>query len=689
MTNPRVDARDHRDALAAATGPHPPASRASPHATAVASVRMDAIVVAFASLIVAGVYLTIWADERGDLDDRVFTPWHVPAYSALIGLILFLVLAADRSMRHGRVWRTSLPSGYAWVVGGAALLALYPLVELVSPWSPDAGDGVGGAVRLSALLIPTGLALIVSAPLRSLPAEPHIAPQRAAVDRLPGILAAGLLLAAVTIIILPMSPFAGTPAAAVGPSVDASRHELIGNDLWSGIWTATVDRKVTTQLTVGSRGREAAWSPDGKRIAFVDDLDLAVMRADGTGRLPLGSTRGVESWISWAPDSRRIVYMIPTQRDLSAAPVASDPPTPAPGGLGPLTPDGLDFGAGPQGQGGDEWDLWVVGIDGTAPVQLTDAPGIEGGATWSPDGREIVFHSNHLGQSEIWAIPGDGGESRRLTEDPAEDLTAAWSPDGTRIAFTSDRGGDYQLYSMASDGSDVRQITWSPDQGWNPSWSPDGRSIAYLCSGPDPADVTQVCTVTLSSGLVRQYTDDVRDAIWLSTQAWSPDGGTLLWSARRLSPAEQASAAVASGNDDAFDVARLLLTVGALLAVVLVAWHRGVRTTGMLAVVIVLPVVLAALVFDEPRFVPAILMAAVVAEVATHLGRPWGREPSFLVATAVAIGGVWVVAYFATLFIDGDLRWSMELAVGVAIVCAAVGALVVQPSLPRSQPETR
>jgi TolB protein len=574
------------------------------------------------------------------------------------------------------------------VVAGAALLALYPLFELVSPWSSEAGDGVGGAVRLSALLIPIGLALIVSAPLRLVRVDPGVAHWRAAVGGLPAILAAGLLLAALSIPILPMSPFAGTPAAAVGPAVDASRQELIRNDLWSGIWTVTIDRKVTRQLTVGSSGREAAWSPDGKRIAFGDDTDLSVMRADGLGHVPLGSNRGAESWISWAPDSRRVAYMIPTQRDLSAAAAASDPPTPAPGGFGPLSPDGLAFGAGPQAQGGGEWDVWVVGVDGSAPVQLTDAPGIEGGPTWSPDGREIAYHSNHLGQSELWALSTEGGESRRLTDDPAEDLTAAWSPDGTRIAFTSDRGGDYELYSMATDGSDVRKVTDSEGQGWNPSWSPDGRTIAYLCTGPDPADVAEVCTVTLSTGLVREYTDDIRDAVWLSNQAWSADGKSLLWSARRLTPAQQASAAASSGIDDAFDAARLMLAIGALLTVVLIAWHRRVRATGMLGVVVVLPVFLVAVVFDELRSMPAILIAGVVLEVMNRTIRPWDQGEPFVVMATVAVGAAWVLAYFATLALSGDLRWSVELVAGVAILCMGLAALLVQPLLTRSQPES-
>ena len=678
MTIPVSPARD-ADVPTVATRP---VVRARP-----ASVRMDGLVTTVTALLVVGVYLVLWADLRGELDDRVFTSWHVPAYTALVGLILVVVLSADRAMRRGHTWRTALPSGYLTVVVGVGILAAYPLVELVSPWSPDAGDGVGGAVRLSGLLIPLGLVLIVMAPLRADVDDPGRSRARTAVRRLPAMLAGGLLLAALWIPVLPLSPLAGVPAAATSPARDATRQQLVANDQWSGVWVESVDRRTTTHLTFGNQAREAIWSPDGQRIAFGEGPDLSLMRPDGSGRVSLASSRGLEAWMSWAPDSSRIAYMLPTQRDLGAVTVASEPPTPAPGGFGPLSPDGLDLGSGPRGQPGDEWDLWVVGIDGSDPVQLTDAAGVEGGPSWSPDGREIVYHSSHLGQSELWIMPAAGGESRRLTDDPAEDLTAAWSPDGSRIAFTSDRGGDYELYSVAIDGSDLRQITNSDGQAWNPSWSPDGRTIAFLCSGPAETDVTEVCTIILSTGLVRQYTDDVRDSIWLSNQAWSADGKTLLWSARRLTPEEQANAAVARGVDDAFDVARLLLATGALVLVVLIAWQRRVQATGLLVAVMVVPLVLTAAVFDELRFVPAVLVAAVATEIAVRELRPWA-DRSRLVVVAAVLAAAWVVAYLATLAISGDLRWSVQLTVGVALLCTTVGALLIQPVLGRGGTET-
>jgi hypothetical protein len=186
----------------------------------------------------------------------------------------------------------------------------------------------------------------------------------------------------------------------------------------------------------------------------------------------------------------------------------------------------------------------------------------------------------------------------------------------------------------------------------------------------------------VASGVVSRRTDDDRFTTDLSTEPWSPDGKALVYSSRLLLPDEVAD------TGDAFDVARLLLAIAALAAVLLTAWHIGVWATGMAFVVFVLPVVLVAAVQDQLRFVPAIVVAGVAVELVGRVLHPWSGTRRRVRAIAVAAPAAWIVAYFATLAMDDDLRWDADLAMGVGITCAAIGLLLVQLILTPSDVET-
>jgi hypothetical protein len=232
---------------------------------------------------------------------------------------------------------------------------------------------------------------------------------------------------------------------------------------------------------------------------------------------------------------------------------------------------------------------------------------------------------------------------------------------------------------MASDGSDVRQLTDLEGDEWMPGWSPDGQTLSFMCAVDGPGEV---CTMEVATSVVARHTDDDRFTTDLSTEPWSPDGTTLVYSSRLLLPDEVAD------TGDAYDVARLLLAIVALAAVLLTAWHIGLWATGMAFVVFVLPVVLVAAVQDQLRFVPGIVVAGLVVEFVGRALHPWSGTRRRVRAIAVAAPAAWILAYFATLAMDDDLRWGPDLAAGVGIACAAIGLLLVQLILTPSDVET-
>ena len=81
----------------------------------------------------------------------------------------------------------------------------------------------------------------------------------------------------------------------------------------------------------------------------------------------------------------------------------------------------------------------------------------------------------------IHSMQADGEDQRQLTSGRYLDGEASWSPDGRRIVFTRYRTDtrNWDLYSMSGSGEGIRRLTKTGASERNPAWSPDGRWIAF------------------------------------------------------------------------------------------------------------------------------------------------------------------------------------------------------------------
>ncbi len=237
-----------------------------------------------------------------------------------------------------------------------------------------------------------------------------------------------------------------------------------GNAGW-GLTIVTVNadgsgRRALTRPTPTSGDFDPAWSPDGRRVAYVHatgpkpgpgtlGTEIWVMAADGTGKRRLTRNALFDGGPTWSPDGSRILF--------------------ARGRL--LT-----------GPGRPESDLWTMNADGSQQRQITRTPQLELQPAWSPRGGRIAFlvappvrvcldDPCTLGRERgLWTSAPDG--SQRRTGGLGGDLIPSgptWSPDGSRIAVGTRLG----VVDISAEGTGARVL----GGGDEPAWSPDGSRL--------------------------------------------------------------------------------------------------------------------------------------------------------------------------------------------------------------------
>jgi Tol biopolymer transport system component len=159
---------------------------------------------------------------------------------------------------------------------------------------------------------------------------------------------------------------------------------------------------------------------------------------------------------------------------------------------------------------GGDLDIYVMNVDGSGLRQLTHQVGYDGGAWWSPDGKQIVYRANHpatpaeqkaysdlLAQRlvrpnkmDLWLMDADGGNQRQITHLGAASFGPSWTPDGKRIVFSSNHHtdpklGNFDLFLIKPDGTGLEQVTTAPTFDGFPMFSPNGKKIVWASNRHD------------------------------------------------------------------------------------------------------------------------------------------------------------------------------------------------------------
>jgi dipeptidyl aminopeptidase/acylaminoacyl peptidase len=289
---------------------------------------------------------------------------------------------------------------------------------------------------------------------------------------------------------------------------------------------------VINTLSATHRFEQTAISPDGKKVAWVEDIitkrgvstgDTVIYVADLASKNPpkrisaaVADAIHREGSVAWSPDSKKLAFLCDAAK---------------PGQL----------------------QLYVMDVASPAGSarKLTQVKGFLSTPAWSPDGKTIalLFTENATRAAgplvaetpETGEIQDSFFEQRLALVDLAtgklDQISPAdtyiyeydWSPDGLRFAVTAALGnGDNnwyiaELYTLDAATGLMKSIYKPPLQIANPAWSPDGQRIAFIggLMSDEPSVGGDVFTISGTGGEATNLSPEMKaSASWL---AWTPD----------------------------------------------------------------------------------------------------------------------------------------------------------------------
>lgn len=288
-----------------------------------------------------------------------------------------------------------------------------------------------------------------------------------------------------------------------------------------------------------------AWSPYGETIAFVrrdqDACAIWTVSPSGAQERKVADCRNADySRVAWTQDGRGLIY---SERLAPSAPLhvslvnldsgeIEQITTPPPGAIGDyayaMSPDGETLAFARMLTEGAA-DLYICNMSAGDARRLTHDNLKIHDIDWTPDGRWIIISSNRGGLTDLWRIAPDGGEIRRIRSGTTRAFAAAVASEGGRLIVAAETGASEIWRLRARDGFEERELSpvfESTSFNWGPALSPSGNDLAYI-SNQSGASV--IWLRAEDEGEPRKIFEF--EGGFLESPQWSPDGGSLAFSA--------------------------------------------------------------------------------------------------------------------------------------------------------------
>jgi Tol biopolymer transport system component/DNA-binding winged helix-turn-helix (wHTH) protein len=297
----------------------------------------------------------------------------------------------------------------------------------------------------------------------------------------------------------------------------------------------------------GGIQNDPSFSPEGDQIVFAwrpprsDNSDIYVLRIGDLEATRLTTHPAIDEAPAWSPDGRRIAFI---RRGGPRGEIVLISPVGGPeqkvgetaGSSLSWSADSTSFAIADRLDGQDGYSIFMMAASGGPKRQMTFPIGEktygDSSPVISPDGRTLAFvrHSTY-DVADLFVQPLSGAPARQVTFDKRQIRGVAWSPDGQELVFSSNRSGRHQIWRVLVNGNHRQPLPVpGTSDGRSPTVSGDRRgqgarlvyqafaedfNVRVLARGADHASSGSTSTVFAAS---------LRDE---QSPRLSPDGGRL------------------------------------------------------------------------------------------------------------------------------------------------------------------
>jgi TolB protein len=220
-----------------------------------------------------------------------------------------------------------------------------------------------------------------------------------------------------------------------------------------------------------------AWSPDGKRLAYVslENKRTAVyVQNVSTGqRDQVAAWPGLNSAPAWSPDGQRLALS--------------------------LSKDGNP-------------EIYILNLSTRRLQRVTNHRAIDTEPSWSPDGQNLIFTSDRAGSAQIYKTRINGGTPKRLTYQGSYNARASFSADGEKLTLLHRNKQGYKIAVLDLLTDDLTFLSQSGMEE-SPSFAPNGSMVVYAAG--------QHLVVASADARVRQRLA-IKSGGEIREPAWSP-----------------------------------------------------------------------------------------------------------------------------------------------------------------------